>query len=209
MDEFPGNSQIVRKPEPEREEKREEKVEKIISGKVSRRKKPFGSRFAETFFSGAGSVWNYILNDILIPAAKDTLTDMVTQGIERAVWGDRASSRGRSSRPSGNSGYVSYNRITQPSRRETPRTMSHRARATHDFEEILLDSRKDAESVLDRMFELAQKYDQVTISDLYDLVGIQGTFADERWGWRDLRGARAIRVDGGYLLDLPATIALD
>ena len=203
MDEFPSNSQVLKKIEPQ-EEKKPEKLEKIVGGKVTTRKKSLGARFVETFFTGSSSVWGYVLHDILIPAAKDTISDVVSQGVERAVYGESRGGGRRSSthRPSGSSGYVSYNRYSQQNRREEP-VMSRRARATHDFKEILLDTRRDAEAVIDRMFELVQKYEQVTISDLYDLVGVTGTFADERYGWRDLRGARAHRVSGGYLLDLP------
>lgn len=210
MEEFPGNSQVVRKPEAEKEEPKAEKLEKIVKGKVTRRKKPLGKKFAEVFFSGASSVWDYVLHEVLIPAAKDTLTDVVIQGIDRAVHGDGSPRRGRSSRPSGPSGYVSYNRFSQVPRREEPRTMSRRARAVHDFEEIILDSRQEAQEVLDELVDRAIKYEQTTLSDLYDLVGMRSTFADERWGWRDLRGARIQRLSGGqYLLDLPKTEALD
>lgn len=214
MDHFPGNSQNSKKTdsaEPEVEEIKVERPTKIIVGKVVQRKKPLGSRLMQTFFGSENSVWSYILHDVLIPAAKDTVADMITQGAEKALFGDaRSTSRRTGSRPGGSSGYVSYNRFSSSSaRRDEPRTISRRARATHDFEEIILDSRAEAYAVIDQMGELASKYQQVTVSDLYDLVGIPTTFADEKWGWRDIRGVGPTRVTGGYLLDLPKPEPLD
>lgn len=87
--------------------------------------------------------------------------------------------------------------------------MSRRARASHDFQEIVLRTRAEADAVIDAMMDYMHKYEQVTLSDLYDLVGIQGTFADEKWGWRDLRGAGPTRINEGYLLDLPRPEPLD
>ncbi|FAA01395.1 MAG TPA: hypothetical protein [Siphovirus UK_ancient_CT89] len=42
-----------------------------------------------------------------------------------------------------------------------------------------------------------------TVGDLYGMAGISQTYTDENWGWRDLRGARAVRARNGYILDLP------
>ena len=81
--------------------------------------------------------------------------------------------------------------------------MSRRGRANFDFDEIILDKRVEAEEVIDQMFLLLEKYDMVTVADLYDLVGIASNYTDEKWGWTDLRGAGASRVSGGYLLELP------
>jgi hypothetical protein len=215
MIDLPGNRQTERSPEPEtpKNEDKQAKPEKVVSGKVLRRKQSLGTRFVKTFFSSENSVWNYLLNDVLIPAAKDTVADFVSQGIERAVYGEaRSSSRRTGTRPGGSGGFVSYNRFgpnARPAHREEPRTMSRRARASHDFEEIVLSTRSDATQVIDGMFELVSKYDQVTVSDLYNLIGVDGTFADEKWGWRDIRGASVVRVTNGYLLDLPKPEHLD
>lgn len=203
MDQFPSNSQSTKKTEADPPEE-VKKVEKIVSGRVIQRKKPLGRRFLETFFGKENSVWSYVLHDILIPAAKDTFTDLITQGAERAIYGEpRSASRRTGTRPGGANGYVSYNRFSSGPRRDEPRIMSQRARATHDFNEIILATRPEAFAVIDQMAELASKYGQVTVSDLYDLVGLSSTFADEKWGWRDIRGIGPTRVTGGYLLDLP------
>lgn len=208
---YPGNSRKAR--DEGKEPEKVKKVEKVISGDVTRRKKPWGRRFIETFVGGdnAGGVLSYIIQDVLVPAAKDTITDVVTQGIERTLYGETRN-RG-SSRRLGPS-YTSYNRyssVRSPlQRREEPRPeMSRRARAIHDFDEIVLATRAEGEEVIDSMFEILKQYDAVTVSDLYELIGQSGNFTDEKFGWTDLRGAGVTRIKGGYLLNLPRTEALD
>ena len=203
---FPSNS---------REPKQEKKLEKVVVGEVIQRKPGLGRRFRETFGGGdAKSVGQYILFEVLVPALKDTFTDMVSQGVERMIYGEaRSSSRrtGRSPSSGSNLGHVSYNRYaTPPWRREEPREERRpKARASNSIDDIVLATRVEADEVLSRMFDVLNQYNQVTVGDLYELVGLEGTFTDQKWGWTDLRGAGAVRVRNGYLLDLPRPEQLD
>lgn len=185
-------------------EKEPKKVEKVVSGEVVQRKKPLGRKIADTFTGDdMQSVGGYILFEVMLPAAKTMISDAVSQGIERLLFGD--------SRPRGRTNYTSYNRMSGSSatRKDEPRTISRHARATHDFDEIVVESRGEAAAVLDQLTELIDRYNVATVNDLYELVGITGTFADDKWGWTDLRSASVRRVRDGYLLDLPRTSPLD
>lgn len=211
MENYPPNSQASRVPaqEPAKIEKTDEKkIEAVVTGGVSRRKKPLGKRFSETFFGDSlKNVGKYVLDNVLVPALKDTFADVVSQGIERMVYGEsKSSSRRTGFRPGGFShGNVSYNRSyqTQSPRRDEPRPMTRRPAGGFDFDEIVLPTRAEAEMVIDRMFDIINKYEQVSVSDLYRLVDISPPFTYEKWGWSDLRGANIARVRNGYLLDLP------
>lgn len=216
--EFPGNSRRVMKPsKPAEEEKtpvtaEEKKVDRVVDTPVVRRKKPLSKRFLETFFGGdTHGVLGYVMMDVLLPAAKDMVADAVSTGIEKMLFGEtRSSSRRGGYRPSsGTSGYVSYNRMSSPGRREEPRTISLRARDRHDFDEIVLATRVEAEEVIDRLFDLVSKYETATVADLYELIGTRVNYMDEKWGWTDLRGASVRRIRSGYLLDLPRPENLD
>jgi len=218
VDDYPPNSRKSREPKVESTlPEPEKRAEKVVEGEVVRRKKPLGRRFTETFFSGSGrGVVSYIVLDVLLPAAKDTIADVVSQGIERMLFGEaRSTSRRTGARSPGSSGYVSYNRYSaQPQnsvRRDDPRThdLSRRARASHDFDEIILATRAEAEEVIGRLFDIVSKYEAATVADLYELLGITSKFTDDRWGWTDIRGAGVTRVRNGYLLDLPRPEPLD
>jgi hypothetical protein len=208
--EFPANSKRSR--EQTTTEADEKKVAKVVEGRVVRRKKSPGKRFGEMFVSGdSKSVGQYVLMDVLLPAARDAIADAVSQGVERLIFGEaRSSSRRTGARPSGSAGpggHISYNRFSQ-NRPAEPR-MTQRARATHNFDEVVLATRAEAEEVLDRLFDLIAKYEMATVSDLYDLIGEQSSFVDEKWGWTDIRDASIRRIRDGYLLDMPKPVTID
>lgn len=210
MENYPGNSKRVTAKAPEKKAPpKEKKVEKVVVGTVTRRKKPLSKRFSETFVGGdAQSVAAYVMNDVMVPAAKDMIADAVSQGIEKMLFGE---SRGRSRGASvAGAAYTSYNRIsTQAKAGGANRDMSPRARASHNFDEIILDTRAEAQEVLDSLFTLISDYDVATVADLYEMVGQTGTFTDEKWGWVDMRGASVTRIKGGYLLNLPSPKFID
>lgn len=211
--EFPSNRHKDKNELSQTQKSEEKKVQQVVQSEVVRRKKPLGKRFVETFVGGdAKSVWGFVALDVLVPAAKDMFADAVSQGVERMIFGEsRSTSRRTGRRP--NEPYISYNRYSG-GRRSTidnrPRhELSRRARASHDFDEIILATRVEADEVLDRLFDLVSKYESATVADLYDLVGISGSYTDDKWGWLDLRGAGITRVRNGYLLDLPKPEPLD
>lgn len=214
--EFPSNRNVD-KHKSEVVKSEDKKVKQVTQNEAIRRKKPLGKRVAETFVGGdAKSVWGYVAFDVLVPAAKDMFADAVSQGVERMIFGEgRSTSRRTGRRP--NEPYVSYNRYSssKSSRRQpqqdarSRQELSQRARTSHDFDEIILSTRVEADEVLDRLFDLVSKYETATVGDLYDLVGIETTYMDEKWGWVDLRGAGITRVRNGYLLDLPKPEPLD
>ena len=197
------------------EEETPKKVEKVIEGTVLRRKKPLSKRFSEMFIGGdSRTVSAYLFYDVLMPAAKDTIADVMTQGVERMLFGETRSTSRRAGNRRGNSGYVSYNRYSASTppwepRRDEPRSPSRRSRATHNFDEIILSTRVEAEEVIDRLFDLVARYESATVADLYELAGVTGSYTDDKWGWTDIRGAGVTRVRNGYLLDIPKPEPLD
>lgn len=208
MDDFPSNSQQPRLSKVEPEPK---KIEKVIEGEVVRRKKPLGTRIKETFVgSDMKSVGQYITFEVLLPAMKDTIADITSQGVERMLFGEaRSTSRRTGTRP-GSGGYVQYNRMGGDRDRRRDREFpSRKARANHDFDDIVLATRVEADEVIDRLYDLVSRYNSATVADLYELLGISGSFTDDKWGWTDLYGSKARRVTGGYLLDLPRPEPLD
>ena len=220
MEDYPSNSHKKKTPPKAIEETK--KVERVVEGEVIRRKKPLGKRFAELFIGGdAKSVGSYVMFEVLLPAVKDTLADAMSQGVERMLFGEaRSTSRRTGRRPGGSyydNTYISYNRPPNRAtgapgsygRMEEPRHMSRRNRANHDFDEIILATRVEAEEVIDNLFGLVSQYESASVADLYELVGVTGSFADEKWGWTDLRGAGVSRIRNGYLLDLPKPEPLD
>jgi hypothetical protein len=212
-DTFPSNSKTRKSIDQQDTEEKPEKLQKIITGGVKTKKRSFGKKMAETFLEDdTKSVTSYILHDVLIPAAKAMISDMVGGGIEMLLFGERR--RGSSSiRRDGSRSYTSYGSYYRSDSRDnrppSGREISKTARARHEFDDVVLDTRGEAEDVLSRLVDLTMDYGQATVADLYDLVGITGSFTDNKWGWTDLRSASVSRVRDGYLINLPRTQPLD
>lgn len=207
VSEFPSNSHKKREKVEEPEPK---KIEKITSGEAIRRKKPLGKRFIETFAGGDSpkSVGSHLIFGLMVPAAKDMILDVVVQGFERLLNGEsRPTGRRSGSRTGGSNGYTNYTRYSSVGglgHRDEPRQdLSRRARQIHDFDEIILPSRVEAEAVLDGLFDVILRFEVVSVKDLYELVGITPAYTDDAWGWNNIPDASVARVKGGYLLNLP------
>lgn len=203
MSAIKGNSHKERLSSTESTEEREP-VEKIVEGRVVARKLPWYKKFARSMIADdANNVGEYVLGEVVIPAAKNLIVAVISESIERVLFG---TSRGRIGRrsPLGASlrDQFDYGKFSRD--REPPRTMSRRARATHDFQEIVLENRSEAEEVVELLIARIIRYGAVSVADLYDAVGTTGSYADQRWGWTDLNTADVRQVPGGFLLDLPA-----
>lgn len=211
MTEFPSNS---KNPQPQQPVDQGKKIEQVVSGEVSTRKKTLGRRFKEIFIGGdSKSVLNYIFMDVLVPQAKEMITEAASQGFEKLIYGDSKPGRRLGSRPSGPAGYTSYNRYAARGNNPIGRSLREERPVaqvrSHDFEDILLATRIEADTVLERMFDLLRDYQTVSVSDLYQLVGLSSTYMDHKWGWMDLHGANVMRVRDGYILNLPKPQSLD
>lgn len=201
-------------PKIKKEVEEPKKIEQVVSGEVIRRKKSMGKRFSEYFIGGdAKTAARYVFFDVFIPSAKDTIADMMSMGVEKMLFGEvRSTSRRGIVRPGLQNAYTNYTQYSSkgsPRRRDESRGPSRRARAAFDFDEIILPTRFEAEQVIDKLFDLTQRYQQASVRDLYELVGVESNFTDEKYGWTDLRGADINRVKNGYLLELPRPEPLD
>jgi hypothetical protein len=126
------------------------------------------------------------------------------------LYGEIRPSRG-SGRGFGRNNSIDYGRMSRSrdDRDRDRRDVSPRARRNHDFAEIIIPDRGEAEEVIDRLVDLIDRFGVATVSDLYELVGITANYSDEKWGWFNLASARAIRTRDGYMLDLPRTEPID
>lgn len=168
------------------------KVEKVVSGKVHKKKK---NRFADVFISeDAGNIKNYVFMDVLVPAIKKAVSDIVTDGVHMLMYGDTNRRGSGSSKTS----YVSYRDYS--SSRDERRPVS---RGLYHYDEIIFESRGDADYVLDQMYEILDAYDTVSVADLYDLAGESCEHTANRYGWTNLRNADVVRVRDGYIIKLP------
>lgn len=205
MEEYKPNSYKVRE-EQKNSEQVKKKVEKVTTGKVRTKKKSEVSKFKDIFISeDAASVKSYLFMDVLIPALKNTIEDLVTNGIRMLLRGDAGSRRSGSSISS-----VSYRDYSKMSRRDDDRYSSSReTRSGYSYDDVIVETRKEAEEILIQLDNLIDAYGQASVADLYDLVGITGKYTDNNYGWKNVRNAEPVPVRDGYLLRLPKVTPLN
>ena len=91
--EFPSNSETSRKGVPNGKN-----ISPVVSSSAVRRKNLFERQFKETFVAGdVRTAIQYVIFDVLLPAAKDMVVEAGSQGIEKLIFGD--SRRRGSTRP--------------------------------------------------------------------------------------------------------------
>lgn len=199
-EEYKSNSNRSREINKQREE--EKKVEKVITGKVKTKKRSFFSKFKDEIISqDAKSIKSFVFGDVLIPSIKKAISDIVTNGIEIILYGETKGRRSTADRVS----YRSY--YDYRNSRSDDRNIS--ISSTYNFDDIILDTRGEAQEVLDRMDELMDTYGLVRVADFYDLVGITGNYTDNKYGWTNLRNASVVRVRDGYLIKMPRAVPID
>lgn len=191
------NSHRYREEQKRKQER--EKVEKVITGAAKTKKK---RAFSSLISEDASSVTGYIFSDVLMPALQKLVVDIVKDGIDIVIYGGTKRNSGRNDSYRGN--YVSYSRFSDRDSRD--RSVE---RPRYQPNEIILESRNDADDVLDTLEDMIERYDDVSVATFYELVGLPSNHTDEKYGWTNLANARIERVRDGYCIRMPRVRPLD
>lgn len=220
MEQLPGNSHRSQQKVSDAPAKAEpKKIEKVVKGEVVTRKKPFFRRMADSFMvNRADVVGEVVFWDVLVPAAKNTIADAATSFVNRMMFGDN-SPRGRApsivgqviNQSVGAYGHAqqqqyAYNRVGNPI--PGAPVISRVGRARHDFKEIIIPTRVEADELVAQLLWHIEQYNAVTVADFYQMCGITPDYTDDKFGWTDIRGTGVLLVRDGFILDLPRPIEL-
>ena len=181
-----------------KEPERAKEIKPVVQAKGTRRRNKF---INNVIAEEAGDVKNYIMMDVLIPAIKKTIVDIVENGIEMLMG---TSGRSGSSRERSKGSRVSY-RSYYDDDRDRPRYRG----SDFDFDDIILGSRGEAEMILDNMIDILDRYKVVTVADYYDLCGERCSHTANKFGWTSLGSASVVRIRDGYTIRLPRALAID
>ena len=175
------------------------KVQPVVKGKVVKKTNNV-RKLTDIFVSeDAKNIKSYVLMDVLVPAVKKAISDIVTNGIDMILYGESGRSKRRST-----GDYVSYNRYSSSDSRDRDYSGSSR----YSYDDIVFENRRDAEEVLDELYKILNKYHIVSVADLYDLVDMSGNYTDYNYGWNNLNGSDVIHTRDGYILKLPRIVSI-
>ena len=178
----------------------EKRKDPVVKGSVKVKKESAVGKLAKLFVSSDfQSVKRWVIEDKLVPGAKNLFLDTMAMILTG------------NSRYSGSSktDYAKAS-VSTESRTEVKRQM---ARGRSNYRDLIFETRDDAERVVAEMIDTVEKYDRVSILDLYDYANMasQSNPNDDYYGWRRLPlNARDYVIAGpnGYELRLPAEVVL-
>lgn len=184
----------------------------VVQNKAVERKEPLSKKFFSAYANDSvGSVGSYLLMEVIVPATKNLISDLVTQGINRMLYGR--------STPSGGGGQgnrqPSYSRFFGGGSGQAPSSVgsqtssyNNQARTVQNTSQIVFATRADAEMTLDSLREYIDRYGSVKLVNLYQAAGVSTNFTDQKYGWTDLSRASVQQIREGYIIDLPKTEVL-
>lgn len=184
----------------------EKRVQKVVKGSV-KTKTNEARKLADIFISeDIANVKNYIFMDVLVPAIKKAIYDIVTNGIDMFLYG--GTGKGKNS-PSG--AKVSYRNYYDQKNTNTGYRGSENTRnqSGFDYDDLEFENRGDAEAVIAQMQGAIGRYGFVTVADLYDMVDLPTPYTSQKYGWMDVSSAEVVRFRGKYRLRLPRAVPID
>lgn len=193
---FKPNSHKYKQEQKQNTEREKKFTKPVVTGPVKTKKK---SKFAETFLADdVSTLGSFFVKEKIIPGIKT----LVVEAVDIFLNGTSSRTSFRNTRAGG----VSY--IDYSSKTIAPQVTSSTS-AGFAYENIVVATRAEAEEILTRLDEAIEAYTMVSIADLYDLINMPSDYTDQKYGWKNLRSAEALRVAGGYWLKFPKAIPLD
>lgn len=188
-------------------EQPERKISPVVSKPAKTKKKSEVHKLRDIFLAeDLGNVKSYVIWDVVVPEIKKTISEVVRNGIDIILYGE--SGRGKSRTGASKVSYGGFYK-DRDSRRD-PREASTRLRSGLDYDDIIFETRGEAEAVLSAMDDVIDQYGVVSIGDLYDMAQVSTTnYAINKYGWKDIRAAQVVRVRDGFMIKLPRAIPLD
>lgn len=188
-----------------RQEQTAQPVEEINLPSRRERKPGFAGRIfsrvriAENF-EGAGQT---VLEEVIIPALIDGIRDAIYTATDYILYGGNQR-RNRNNKRSGGS-YTSYSKKSQQ------RSGARKTAPSSSAYYFTYDERSDADKDLEKMRDVIDQVDFVTIMDMFSIAKRQtNNYTYNDWGWYDLRSAMVRRTtDGRFYIDLPKPVPIE
>ena len=205
MAEYQSNSNRSKELAKEQASGEKREIKKVVSGKVKTRENK-GRKFADIFISeDAGNIGSHIVMDVLVQVIKDTIFKVGRDSLEMLLFG--RSGGGSSSNRS--SDRISYRKYYDDNRRDDRSRSGSSSSGRFTYQDIVFDSRRDAEAVRDQMLDAIDRYNMVTVFDMYDMADLNPPYTSDKDGWYGLRGIDVVRDRDGWILKLPKAMPID
>lgn len=186
---------------PKAEEKRE--IVPVVQGVQVQR--PATRRFFDFVFAESPKdISKRIGRDVVAPRIKAGIEEAIGSFVHGMFWGQGSAPissmvKGTVLRGGNNVYHAAGN--TQPSALQQAQQQVQSN--SGNYEDVVCATQQDAEMLLANLFDTFNRYNVVSVGDLYEMARIPTAISHNAYGWRSLDGARISKVRDGYALELP------
>ena len=203
MDDYKPNSYKFKEKQKSLASSEDKKIEKVVKGTVRTKKRSGLTKITDQLVSeDANNVKSYILTDVFIPAVKKLVYDIITDGFSMILYGSTGAGKKKTIGSN-----VSYRQFYD--RRDDDRRTLSTSSSRFEYDDLIFDSRGEAEAVLNQMDVIIDTYGFVSVADLYDLADLSAPYTSNKYGWTNVSTADVARLrDGGYVIKLPKAMPI-
>ena len=182
-----------------------EPKEKVVTGSVIVKEKGLGTRFKGIFFGGDfDTAARYVAAEVLLPALRNLLVDVVSKGADRLIYGDSGPRR-RGAITTSYTPRVQYN---NPAARtaylpDQAPIRKWEERGTKSAAGWIVSSKADADLIAERVVDIVDSYEVVSLADVLEMLGLPSTPIDNKWGWARLPNIDIKQVREGWEISFP------
>ena len=203
MDDYKPNSYKFKEKQKALASSEDKKIEKVVQGTVRTKKRSGLTKITDQLVSeDVNNVKSYILTDVFIPAVKKLVYDIITDGFSMILYGSTGAGKKKTIGSN-----VSYRQFYD--RRDDDRRTLSTSSSRFEYDDLIFDSRGEAEAVLNQMDVIIDTYGFVSVADLYDLADLSAPYTSNKYGWTNVSTADVARLrDGGYVIKLPRAMPI-
>ena len=171
-----------------KEEVRLDRPKKVTKGEVTLKKKGAFTKIKNSIIVGdSRNIGSYLVNDVILPAVKETLFDIITNGTDMLLFDSRSLRRGKKRRRDRDytkcASYTSSSLEKEKRERELERGYSRSS--CFEIYDIKFESKDDAEDVVLSLRYEIEEYGKVSVAALYDFIGKSSEvpYTANNYGW--------------------------
>ena len=141
------------------------------------------------------------IDQVLIPKFMDLISDFLVDIVQRFFGKGSTPKSGERRRGSGYGDFYGRDR--------SPSSSDRKVDGPFNYEEVICDTKKEAEDILDELQGIIDECDVISINDMYKAARLElGPYTYGDYGWDSLRDAKLRPCNGGYIIRMPRPINL-
>ena len=169
-----------------KEEVRLDRPKKVTKGEVTLKKKGAFTKIKNSIIVGdSRNIGSYLVNDVILPAVKETLFDIIRNGAEMLLFDSY--SRRRNKRGRIDKDYTKYASYTSSSldKDKKERERGYSRSSDFDIDDLRFERKDDAEDVILSLRYEIEEYGKVSVAALYDFIGKSSEvpYTANNYGW--------------------------